>query len=241
MPCPPAILENKLITWRSSHNWRPSRYHFRITKNYGAVGHRVDRPNSYTADDSHSPRCSTAHEDLYHLRPSHHTTRRGHYNPSKNAYVNEVPDAIEYIPTPEEVTSFPGLSHLACHFPKKKEWPTVLLIGRDCIQSHAQTQQTWSQDRRQLASKTPLWRIFVGKATKSIRPLTNHIQQSIAFCTEPPPPRPQLPTKWSIRNIMMLQKTSQIPTEWPSSPNLQQDLLPYEVFPTLNQTTSPNG
>ena len=48
----------------------------------------------------------------------------------------QLPHVLSDVPTPQEVLSIPGLSHLAEKFPSKKEWPTLILIGRDC--AHAQ-------------------------------------------------------------------------------------------------------
>merc|ERR1712074_178978 len=89
---------------------------------------------------------------------------------------------LSYIPTPEEVSSIPGLSHLAPNFPIKQEWPTILLLGRDCMKAQPQTQLTWSKDKSQLAVKTPLGWVIMGKPSQSTRPLqtTNipHAQNS---------------------------------------------------------------
>ena len=52
---------------------------------------------------------------------------------SINALTHEIPHASDMVPTAEEVASIPGLSHLTHNFPHKKDWPTVLLLGRDCM------------------------------------------------------------------------------------------------------------
>ena len=50
-----------------------------------------------------------------------------------DTYTNtrRTPNVINEIPFPDDISSIPGLSHLASKFPKKQDWPTILLIGRD--------------------------------------------------------------------------------------------------------------
>ena len=67
-----------------------------------------------------------------------------------------IPDAQKDVPSPQEVLSIPGLSHLAEKFPPKENWPTLMLIGRDCAQAQTHLQTVSSEDRHQLAIQTPL-------------------------------------------------------------------------------------
>ena len=54
---------------------------------------------------------------------------------------NPIPHAWNQIPSPEDVASIKGFSHLAGYFPEKDpKWPTLLLIGRDCIEAQWQQQ-----------------------------------------------------------------------------------------------------
>ena len=78
---------------------------------------------------------------------------------------------IREVPTPEEISTIPGLSHLSSKFPKKQNWPTILLLGRDCIHAFDQMQQTQSEDKHQRATKTPLGWAIIGKPAPSTRPL----------------------------------------------------------------------
>ena len=49
---------------------------------------------------------------------------------------NPIPHAWNQIPSPEDVASIKGFSHLAGYFPEKDpKWPTLWLIGRDCIEA----------------------------------------------------------------------------------------------------------
>ena len=88
-----------------------------------------------------------------------------------SALTQKLPNAIQEIPTNEEVSSIPGLSHLSRKFPTKKNWPTILLIGRDCMKAQQQSNLTWSEDESQLAVKTPLGWAIMGKPAQSTRPL----------------------------------------------------------------------
>ena len=72
------------------------------------------------------------------------------------AQICNIPDVIRDVPIPQEVQSIPGLSHLARKFPTKKDWATLMLIGRDCIQVKSHVQCVSSEDNHQLAIQTPL-------------------------------------------------------------------------------------
>ena len=57
---------------------------------------------------------------------------------------NPIPNAWDQIPSPSDVAYMKGFDHLAGYFPDKDpNWPTLLLIGRDCIAAQWQ-QQYWS-------------------------------------------------------------------------------------------------
>ena len=64
-----------------------------------------------------------------------------------NASTHKIPTIAELVPTPQEVSRIPGLSHLAHNFPNRKDWPSILLLGRDCMQVQTQEQPTWSSDK----------------------------------------------------------------------------------------------
>ena len=53
----------------------------------------------------------------------------------ENAITQELPNCLHDIPSQEEISSFLGLSHIAFNFPKKRQWSTILLLGRDCPQA----------------------------------------------------------------------------------------------------------
>ena len=90
-----------------------------------------------------------------------------------SASTSHIPDALNMVPSPQEVLSIPGLSHLAEKFPIKKEWPTLILIGRDCTQAQKHLQYVTSDDGHQLAIRTPLGLTIMGKPAKSTRPLVD--------------------------------------------------------------------
>ena len=49
---------------------------------------------------------------------------------------NEIPDSLDQIPSRKEVEETPGYSDFAQYFPEKqKDWETILLIGRDCMEA----------------------------------------------------------------------------------------------------------
>ena len=87
------------------------------------------------------------------------------------ARTSSIPNVLSDVPTPQEVSCIPGLSHLADKFPTKEEWPTIILIGRDCIQAQSHTQTALSDDKCQMAILTPLGWTILGKPAQSTRPL----------------------------------------------------------------------
>ena len=82
-----------------------------------------------------------------------------------------LPDVRNDVPTSQEVLSIPGLSHLAEKFPAKEDWPTLILIGRDCAQAQKHLQTVSCADKHQLAIQTPLGWTIMGKPTQTTRPL----------------------------------------------------------------------
>ena len=90
-----------------------------------------------------------------------------------NACTSHIPDVLSTVPTPQEVLSIPGISHLAKKFPIKKEWPTLILIGRDCTQAQKHLQYVTSEDGHQLVIQTPLGWTIMGKPAESTRPLVD--------------------------------------------------------------------
>ena len=71
---------------------------------------------------------------------------------------NPIPNAWNQIPSPADVASKEGFSHLAGYFPEKDPiWPTLLLIGRDCIKAQWQKKyHAKGGNLTQMAVKTPL-------------------------------------------------------------------------------------
>ena len=107
-----------------------------------------------------------------------------------------LPDVRDDVPSPQEVLSIPGLSHLAEKFPPKENWPTLMLIGRDCAQAQTHLQTVSSEDRHQLAIQTPLGWTIMGKPAQTTRPLpTCQPHASTAAPTaKPKPPHASAPT-----------------------------------------------
>ena len=89
----------------------------------------------------------------------------------ENPLTQNLPNVIHDIPTPTEVLSIPGLSHLSSKFPTKQNWPTILLLGRDCMQAQVIIQQVPSRDKNQLAVETPLGWTVIGKPARTTKPL----------------------------------------------------------------------
>ena len=75
-----------------------------------------------------------------------------------------IPHAWDQIPSPADVASMKGFSHLAGYFPEKDpKWPTLLLIGRDCIEAQWQQQyHAKEENSTQMAVKTPVGWALVG-------------------------------------------------------------------------------
>ena len=89
------------------------------------------------------------------------------------------------MPSPQEVSSIPGLSHLAEKFPSKENWPTLMLIGRDCAQSQKHLQTVSSNDKHQLAIQTPLGWTIMGRPAPYTSPLpTCQPHSSSTSCEE---------------------------------------------------------
>ena len=76
---------------------------------------------------------------------------------------NEIPDAWNQIPSRKVVEETPGYSMFAHEFPEKqKEWETVLLTGRDCMEAQWQEQFYSNENRTQMVAKTPLGWTLIG-------------------------------------------------------------------------------
>ena len=95
-----------------------------------------------------------------------------------------LPDVRDDVPSPQEVLSIPGLSHLAEKFPPKENWPTLMLIGRDCAQAQTHLQTVSSEDRHQLAIQTPLGWTIMGKPAHTTRPLPTCQPQNSPISSE---------------------------------------------------------
>lgn len=103
----------------------------------------------------------------------------------ENALTQNLPNVIHDIPTPTEVSSIPGLSHLSSKFPTKQNWPTILLLGRDCMQAQIIIQQVPSRDKNQLAVETPLGWTIIGKPARTTKPLKIKSQKVFKILQRP--------------------------------------------------------
>ena len=103
----------------------------------------------------------------------------------ENALTQNLPNVINDIPTPTEVSSIPGLSHLSSKFPTKQNWPTILLLGRDCMQAQIIIQQVPSRDKNQLAVETPLGWTIIGKPARTTKPLKIKSQKVFKILQRP--------------------------------------------------------
>ena len=76
---------------------------------------------------------------------------------------NTLPNAIDQVPSRKAVASTPGFKHLADRFPAKDvNWPTLLLIGRDCVEAQHQKQIYSKQNKDIIATETPLGMTLIG-------------------------------------------------------------------------------
>ena len=89
------------------------------------------------------------------------------------------------------LSSIPGLSHLAKNFPNKKEWPTIILIGRDCAQLQKHLQYVSSEDKHQLAVQTPLDWTIMDKPADSTLPLQTSSFVGLTAVNDAPPSTPR--------------------------------------------------
>ena len=108
----------------------------------------------------------------------------------------QLPDQLGNVPTPQEVSSIPGLSHLAEKFPSKENWPTLMLIGRDCAQSQKHLQTVSSNDKHQLAIQTPLGWTIMGKPAPYTSPLPTCQPHSSSTSCEENASAPQCPSPY---------------------------------------------
>ena len=76
---------------------------------------------------------------------------------------NPIPDALNQIPSKQEVANTVGFESFAKHFPEKNySWPTLLLIGRDCVPIQWQHQFRAKNNPSQMVVETPLGWALVG-------------------------------------------------------------------------------
>ena len=70
---------------------------------------------------------------------------------------------LHEVPSRTEVARIPGLKHLASKFhDKRTNWPTIILIGRDCIRAQRQKQIISTHDGHPIASDTPFGWVLIG-------------------------------------------------------------------------------
>ena len=76
---------------------------------------------------------------------------------------NPIPDALDQVPSRHDVAHTRGYEEFAHHFPDKDvNWPTLLLIGRDCMPAQWQEQNYGEDNQAQMVSKTPLGWTLMG-------------------------------------------------------------------------------
>ena len=79
---------------------------------------------------------------------------------------NKIPDAWDQIPSRKDVENTHGFAKFAPYFPEKDRsknyWPTIILIGRDCMAAQKQDQFYSDDNRDQIVVKTPLGYALVG-------------------------------------------------------------------------------
>ena len=78
---------------------------------------------------------------------------------------NSIPNSVNPVPSRYDVANTVGFQHFAEKFPKKNPgWPTLLLIGRDCIEAQWQQQyHAKGENHTQMVVKTPLGWALVGQ------------------------------------------------------------------------------
>ena len=83
---------------------------------------------------------------------------------------HSLPPMIDNVPSREDIQEITEFSDLARNFPiKDPEWPTVMLIGRDCLAAQMQEQSRLGCSDQVMAVKTPLGWALVGKPTAPTR------------------------------------------------------------------------
>ena len=85
----------------------------------------------------------------------------------------KLPSAIDELPSPEEVANFKELKHLTSQFPPvDPAWPTLMLIGRDCLWAMTHSQYIAPKGETPMAIQTPLgWTLVGPKPSKKTDPL----------------------------------------------------------------------
>ena len=70
---------------------------------------------------------------------------------------NEIPRFITEVPDIGDLQSVPEFRKVADNVPRKNSsWPTVLLIGRDCMSALMQETSIMNREKTAAAVKTPL-------------------------------------------------------------------------------------
>ena len=76
---------------------------------------------------------------------------------------NPIPDALDQVPSKRDVAHTRGYEEFSRYFPEKDaNWPTLMLIGRDCMPAQWQEQYYCDENRGQMVSKTPLGWTLMG-------------------------------------------------------------------------------
>ena len=86
-----------------------------------------------------------------------------HYEIDQCLEWKKLPRAVDDVPSPEEVAQIEELEHLASQFPQvNPSWPTLMLIGRDCLWAMSPTQYCAPKRGGPMAIQTPLGWTLVG-------------------------------------------------------------------------------
>ena len=81
---------------------------------------------------------------------------------------NDITDASNQIPSRKEVKVTPTTDHFCKEFQENEErWETIVLVGRDCIETQWQKQYRSDENSLQLVAKTPLVCTLVGSPHES--------------------------------------------------------------------------
>ena len=105
---------------------------------------------------------------------------------------NSIPNSVNHVPSRYDVANTVGFQHFAEKFPKKNPgWPTLLLIGRDCIEAQWQQQyHAKGENHTQMVVKTPLGWALVGQPSHP-----SPVSRQSTSATVAPEKRPVLHTQ----------------------------------------------